>query len=211
MPLLAEGKKLIISTLIKILTYTPLRHIIRTRSTAAPITIRTIFLQKVLGFNRAAYWPVHFTSVISHPENILIGVGTAPGLSPGCYIQGIGKIIIGNYTIIGPNVGIISANHDPLNYQMYMPGTVTIGDYCWIGMNATILPNVILGNHTIVAAGAVVTRSFPEGYCILAGNPARIIKQLDPSETVEYENQYKYNGYIPADKFAAWRKMNLKI
>jgi len=94
---------------------------------------------------------------------------------------------------------------------MYMPGTVTIGDYCWIGMNATILPNVILGNHTIVAAGAVVTRSFPEGYCILAGNPARIIKQLDPSETVEYENQYKYNGYIPADKFAAWRKMNLKI
>jgi len=71
--------------------------------------------------------------------------------------------------------------------------------------------NITLGNHTIVAAGAVVTKSFPEGYCILAGNPAKIIKLIDPDEVVEYENRYKYHGYIPAHKFTTWRKKNLKI
>ncbi|MBS7109518.1 MAG: hypothetical protein KH076_09760 [Streptococcus sp.] len=49
-------------------------------------------------------------------------------------------------------------------------------------MNSVILPGVILGDHTIVGAGAVVTHSFPDGYCIIGGNPARIIKALDISE-----------------------------
>jgi len=143
MTLLTEVKDLLKLSLMRILKYTPLKHIVRTKSTAAPITIRTIFLQKVLGFNRTAYWPVHFTSIVSYPENILIGVGAAPGLSPGCYIQGIGKIVIGDYTLVGPNVGIISANHNPLNYQIHIPGTVIIGNYCWLGMNATILPKTL--------------------------------------------------------------------
>lgn len=45
-------------------------------------------------------------------------------------------------------------------------------------MNSVILPGVTLGNHTIVGAGSVVTKSFPEGNCVIVGNPGRVIKKL---------------------------------
>jgi len=187
------------------------RKCYETLGTAAPITLKTLFFQKVLGFNRKAYWPMHFTSTVSGVENIKIGIGTAPGLSPGCYIQGIGKIEIGDYTIIGPNVGIISANHDIYDHRVHNKSFVRIGRYCWIGMNSVILPGVELGDWTIVGAGSVVTKSFPEGYCIIAGNPARIIKKLDKSKCIEYKNKYEYYGYIPKDKFEKFRKKHLKV
>ncbi|EOJ3081127.1 DapH/DapD/GlmU-related protein, partial [Acinetobacter baumannii] len=53
-----------------------------------------------------------------------------------------------------------------------------IGDKCWIGMNSVILPGVVLGNGTIVAAGAVVTKSFKQGNIVIAGVPAKIIKEI---------------------------------
>lgn len=45
-------------------------------------------------------------------------------------------------------------------------------------MNAVILPGVKLGDHTVVGAGSVVTKSFEEGYCVVAGNPGRQIRRL---------------------------------
>lgn len=53
-----------------------------------------------------------------------------------------------------------------------------IGDKCWIGMNSVILPGVVLGDNTIVGAGSVVTKSFENGHCVVAGNPAKLIKRL---------------------------------
>jgi acetyltransferase-like isoleucine patch superfamily enzyme len=47
-----------------------------------------------------------------------------------------------------------------------------------MGMNSVILPGVVLGPHTIVGAGSVVTKSFVEGYSVIAGNPARINRKL---------------------------------
>lgn len=44
-------------------------------------------------------------------------------------------------------------------------------------MNSVILPGVVLGEHTVVGAGSIVTKSFSEGYCVIAGNPAKIIKK----------------------------------
>lgn len=76
-------------------------------------------------------------------------------------------------------MGIITQNHDPQNPNKHLPAKeVVIGDNCWIGMNAVILPGVHLGDHITVDAGAVVTHSF-EGNCVIAGNPARIIKKFD--------------------------------
>lgn len=177
------------------------KKIIETRGTAAPITMKTYIIQKIIGVNRKAYWPTHFTSRISGVENITIGIGTAPGLSSGCYIQGIGEIIIGDYTIIAPNVGIISANHDLYDYTKHKEARVIIGRYCWIGMNSVILPNVELGDHTIVAAGSVVTKSFKEGYCVIGGNPAKVIKNLKKELCVERKNEFEYYGYIPKEKW----------
>lgn len=182
-----------------------------TRGTAGPITMRTLIVQKLIGINRKAYWPTHFTTVVSSPENIKIGVGTAPGLSPGCYIQGGGSIVIGDYTIVGPNVGIISANHNLYNYNIADKGRIEIGRYCWIGMNSIVLPNVILGDHVIVAAGSVVTKSFDEGYCVIGGTPARLIKHLDPGQIEEPKNRFEYYGYIPKSKFEKFRSRALNV
>ena len=177
-------------------------RIYQTRNTSASIKFRTIIFQKILGINRGAYWPMHFTSKVSGASNIYVGIGSAPGLSFGCYIQGIGKIKIGNYVIMAPHVGIISANHDLYDHRKHSSDTsVVIGDYCWIGMNAVILPNVVLGDFTIVAAGAVVTKPFAEGYCIIGGNPARVIKYLEKDKCVRYKNEYEYYGYYPRKKF----------
>ena len=48
----------------------------------------------------------------------------------------------------------------------------------WIGMNSVILPGVTLGPGTVVGAGSVVTHSFPEGHCVIAGVPAKLIRNL---------------------------------
>ena len=56
---------------------------------------------------------------------------------------------------------------------------VIIGDKTWIGMNSLILPGVVLGPNTVVGGGSVVTKSFPDGHCVIAGNPAKLIKNIN--------------------------------
>lgn len=185
--------------------------IYQTHGTAAPITISNLFYQKILRINHKVYWPAHFTSKISDVRKIQIGIGTAPGLSSGCYIQGGGGIELGDYTIVAPNVGIISANHDLHDISKHTLKKVSIGDYCWLGMNSVVLPGVALGDFCIVAAGAVVTKSFSEGYCVIAGNPAKIIKRLEPSLCVKNENRYKYHGFIKAKCFDEYKRAKLDV
>lgn len=170
------------------------------------------FFQKVLGFNRGAYWPVHFTSKINQWQHIVIGVETNPGYEPGCYIQGLGKVFIGDYTRIAQNVGIISSNHDLYDSRKHLHDTeVRIGNYCWLGMNSVVLPGVTLGDFTIVGAGSVVTKSFSEGYCVIGGTPAKIIKYLDKAECKPYKNLPEYIGYMRKEKFEAFRKKRMWV
>lgn len=201
--------KKVIWELFKLLPFTQI--FFYTRNTQTPVTIKMWFFQKVLGFNRNVYWPVHFTSIIGNYKNIYAGIDTSPGYSPGCYIQGGGNVYIGDYTQIAPNVGIISSNHDIYDSRHKVVSKVKIGKYCWIGMNAIILPSVEIGDFTIVGAGAIVTKSFSEGYCIIAGNPAKIIKKLDKDKCIPFKNQFEYNGYIKSNEFDDFRKNNLNI
>jgi len=166
-----------------------------TKNTQTPVTWKMIFFQKVLGFNRKVPWPVHHNSTVSHPQNITVGIDVCPGYSRGCYIQGSGKLSIGDYTQIAPNVGIITSNHDAHDTRKHITSYVNIGSYGWIGMNSMILPNVELGDFVIVGAGSIVTKSFIDGYCIIAGNPAKIIRKLDKEECIRFENEYKHLGY----------------
>lgn len=72
-------------------------------------------------------------------------------------------------------------NHSEIDFTKYIQtDPIKIGDNCWLGANSIILPGVQLGNHVIVAAGAVVTRSFEEDNILLGGVPATVIKKLDP-------------------------------
>jgi acetyltransferase-like isoleucine patch superfamily enzyme len=118
-----------------------------------------------------------------------------------CINNAVGDVIIGDYTRVGLHNTIIGpvtiGNHvnlaqgitvTALNHNFESPGSrideqgvstkpVTIGNDIWIGANAVILPGVSIGEHSVVAAGAVVTKDVPP-HSLVAGVPARIIKQI---------------------------------
>ena len=58
---------------------------------------------------------------------------------------------------------------------------------------------------------AVVTKSFPEGFAVLTGVPARPIRRLDPKTCLRHRSQYEYHGFIPKNEFAAFRKQELNV
>ncbi len=140
---------------------------------------------KKLKVNLDVPWPISPFVRVVRPENIHFHPDDLNNFQTfGVYFQAIGKITIGKGTYIAPNVGLITANHDANNLDEHTPPKpITLGEGCWIGMNATVLPGVVLGPRTIVGAGAVVTKSFPEGNCVIGGNPARVIKILEENKT----------------------------
>lgn len=139
------------------------------------------FFQRILGINSSVPWPCSSRVMITNPSNIIFDIDDLNNFQTGGnYFQSFGKIHIGKGSFIAPNVGIITQNHDLSNPQNRDEAKdVIIGEKCWIGMNSIILPGVVIGDHTIVGAGAVVTKSFPEGYCVIAGNPAKLIKSIN--------------------------------
>lgn len=131
--------------------------------------------------NTTAKFPVSLGCRVVHPENIVFDPDDLNNFQTnGVYFQAIGKIQIGKGTYIAPNVGLITANHDFENLDQHQESKpIILGEKCWIGMNSVILPGVALGANTVVGAGSVVTKSFPEGNCVIAGNPAKVIRILD--------------------------------
>lgn len=98
-------------------------------------------------------------------------------------IDACGLVEIGNNNMFGPDVYITDSNHvygmgiDPHDNPM-SKGTVRIGNCCWIGAKAVILKDVQLGDYCVVAAGAIVTKSFPPG-SLVGGVPARLLRSAE--------------------------------
>lgn len=141
------------------------------------IVVNFIF-QRVFRINSKMKYPVHYTSRVNGAENLIFQcdkVKTSLAISGGCYFScHSGKIVIGKNSIFAPNVSIISANHDIKDYLKFIVKEVEIGENCWIGVNAVILPGVKLGNNVVVGANSVVTKSFDDN-SVIAGNPAKRI------------------------------------
>ena len=112
-------------------------------------------------------------------ETKRISIGDGSFVNVGCWFEGAGRVDIGRNVFLGPQVMVITSVHeidvDGLAARMPAPGQVTIGDGCWLGARATILPGVTIGEGTIIGAGAVVTKDCKPG-AVYAGVPARRIR-----------------------------------
>ncbi|KRL97338.1 hypothetical protein FD28_GL001768 [Levilactobacillus hammesii DSM 16381] len=88
----------------------------------------------------------------------------------------LGGITIEDNVQIGPNVTLLTANHDIKQMNILNTKPIHIKQGAWIGARAIILPGITIGEHAIVGAGSVVTKSVAN-FDVVAGNPAKVIKR----------------------------------
>ena len=123
-----------------------------------------------------------------------IRIGNHVLINAGGYYSGEGGLVIGDYTLIGPLVCILSAGHefdDPETLIQHQPltyGKIEIGRDVWIGAGAKILQGTAIGEGAVVASGSVVTKNIPAG-AITAGNPATIIRYRGCSEAKQWRRR----------------------
>ena len=97
-----------------------------------------------------------------------INIGDNCFFNRNCSMTSLGEINIGNDCIFGENVKIYDHNHKTdftnglFRKQGYVVGRVEIGSNVWIGSDVLILPNVRIGNNTVIAAGAIITKNIPD-------------------------------------------------
>ena len=95
----------------------------------------------------------------------------------------IGPVTIGNNVNLAQNITVTALNHnysDPnllIDKQGFTTSAIQISDDVWIGANAVILPGVTIGRHSVIAAGAVVTKNVPPN-ALVAGVPAVVKKMI---------------------------------
>lgn len=96
-----------------------------------------------------------------------------------CSFLDLGGITIEDDVMIGPRVNIASEGHhvEADKRKTLVPGAVVVKRNAWIGAAATIMPGVTVGENSVVAAGAVVTRDVPAN-TVVAGVPAKVVKDL---------------------------------
>lgn len=132
-----------------------------------------------------------YVTVNNGVGDVIIGDNARIGLS--CTI--IGPVKMGEHVRLAQCITISGLNHNyedvtmPISEQGVNTAPIVIDDDVWIGANSVILAGVHIGKHSVVAAGSVVTKNVP-AYCVVAGNPARLLKQYN-EETKTWERVKK--------------------
>lgn len=120
------------------------------------------------------------------PVHVEYGVNTRFGegcfLNFNCVILDIAEVRVGARTLFGPGCQLITVGHPVEDHERRAEGweralPITIGDDCWFGAGAMVMPGVTVGERCVVAAGAVITRDVPAG-SLVAGVPAQVKRRL---------------------------------
>lgn len=148
------------------------------------VTIKSSFLSNLVGLYSR-------TIIVTRTPGAKIEIGDNVGIS-GATIYARKKITIGENTCIGGNCKILDNDFHPIeaearirllndedggNSDMIPGKEIRIGRNCFIGCNSIILKGTVLGDNCVVGAGAVVCGKF-EDNCVIAGNPAKVIRRL---------------------------------
>ncbi|WP_281169845.1 acyltransferase [Flexithrix dorotheae] len=116
----------------------------------------------------------------------------------------IGPVEIGNNCILAQNIVISGLNHGyedpliPIKDQPVMTKPISIKNDCWIGANVCITAGVEIGEHSIIGAGSVVTKSIPP-FHVAVGNPAKLVKKYDfeARTWVKIQKEQKGSTFTP--------------
>ena len=149
---------------------------------------------------RLSVWP-------AEPGKGHITIGDYCLLSPGVRISSAAGITIADNCMIASGAYITDADWHGI-YDRVSFGraeAVTIGPNAWIGDSAIVCKGVSIGANSIVGAGAVVVDAVPAN-CVAAGNPARIVKQLDPAQTFTTRAAFYADPVKLARDFMAWEQ-----
>src|SRR5687767_14907179 len=96
-----------------------------------------------------------------------------------CVVLDVCRVTIGDYTLFGPAVQILTATH-PMDAALRRTEEsgkpIAIGSDVWVGAGALVLPGVTIGSRSVIGAGSVVTRDVPDDV-LAAGNPCRVLRR----------------------------------
>jgi len=157
-------------------SYATKKLLVQMNNSAEPTEIRTILSQIInseVDESVAVFTPLY----INYGKHTTIGKNVFINFD--CTFLDLGGITIEDNVQIAPKVNLLSEGHpiSPDNRQSLMVGRIHIKRNAWIGANVTILPGVTIGENSIVAAGAVVSKDVPDN-TIVGGIPAKVIKTI---------------------------------
>jgi len=152
----------------------------RNTSGTIGILLRYIFVKNIArktGNNLAVYPGVYLFNL----QNVEFGDNVS--IHPMCYIEGLGGVYIGNDVSVAHSSTLISTNHSwdnldlPIKYNPATFGKIVIENDVWVGCGVRILAGVKIYKRSVIAAGAVVNKSFEE-HSLIGGVPAKILKKI---------------------------------
>ncbi|PSW57539.1 acyltransferase [Photobacterium leiognathi] len=142
-------------------------------------------LDKRVVLNKGAFVHNFGTFIVNGNSNCSIKIDDAVYIGRYANIHTGSKVTLSEGVVLSDYVYISTLSHsfNPkagfiMSQPSYDKGEIFIGNNCFIGFGAKIMPNVSLGEWCIVGSGSVVTKSFPS-YVMIAGNPAKVIKKYN--------------------------------
>jgi maltose O-acetyltransferase len=161
------------------------RALLRQYNVSVEGAARADLLERLLGSMPRGLW-IEPPFYCDYGTNIVLGRSVYMNFN--CVILDVAPVTIGDNVMMGPAVQIYTASH-PLRAAERNAGReyakpIVIGSDVWIGGGAVVNPGVIIGRGSVIGSGSVVTRSIPAD-CFAAGNPCRVIREIDQGGSEE--------------------------